>query len=237
MPTISLYSLRSGHVRRVVLFSVAILVFCLISSCGYGPGSIGPGINPNVTVTITSKPGGIPQGTTFVFNATVTGDSSNKGVTWTLMGAGTLTNVSSSSATYNAPATAPFPNLGATLSANSATYGFNGDSASFIVTIPGLTTTITNKISTISPGGASVTLNATVANDPNRGGVNWFITGPNSNCQGPTPGCGTLSNEMPFSVVYTPPTAVPSSPNNMPHVQANSISDPTEFDRDQFTIQ
>jgi hypothetical protein len=221
--------------RTTILFSVAILGLGFISSCGYGPnGSV---VNPNVVVTITPKPGGIPQGTSLVFNATVTGDSANKGVTWYLppaSGFGTLTNISSLSVTYNAPATPPIPNQVA-LSATSVSYGFNSATELFSVTVPGLTTTITNKISTINAGGQAVTLNVTVANDPRNAGVNWFITTPTANC-GPT-ACGTLSNQTAFSVVYTPPTTFPSSPFNMPYIQANSITDPTEFDRNSFTIQ
>ena len=34
----------------------------------------------------------------------------------------------------------------------------------------------------------------------------------------------------------TPPVTFPSSPFNMPYIQANSITDPTEFDRNSFTI-
>jgi hypothetical protein len=222
--------------RPVILFCVATLALGFLFSCGYGPG--GSVINPNVVVTITPKPAGVPQGTSLVFNATVTGDSSNKGVTWYLApasGAGTLTNLSSSSVTYNAPATPPFPVNSVSLSASSVTYGFNADYAGFSVTVPGLTTTITNKISTINTGGQPVTLNVTVANDPRNAGVNWSISTPTANC-GPS-ACGTLSSQTAFSVVYTPPTTLPSSPFNMPYIQANSITVPIEYDRNSFTIQ
>jgi hypothetical protein len=221
--------------RVAILFPVAILALGWSSSCRVGPGNIGFGANPNVVVAITNKPGGIPQGTSLVFNATVTGDSANKGVTWILTPGndqGTLTNISPFSVTYNAPSTPPFSNQ-VSLSATSASDPFNGDTEVFSVTVPGLTTTITNKISTINAGGVPVTLNAQVANDPRNAGVNWFITTPPANCAG---ACGTLSNEMPFSVVYTPPVTFPTSPFNMPYIQANSITDPTEFDRNSFTI-
>jgi hypothetical protein len=138
------------------------------------------------------------------------------------------------SITYNASATPPFPNQVA-LSATSVSYGINSVTEFFSVTVPGLRTTITNKISTINAGGQPVTLNVTVANDPRNAGVNWAITAPTANC-GPT-ACGTLSNQTAFSVLYTPPTTFPSSPFNMPYIQANSMTDPTEFDRNSFTIQ
>lgn len=158
-------------------------------------------------------------------------------MTWYLAptsGAGTLTNISSLSVTYNAPATPPFPNQVA-LSAASVSYGFNSVTELFSVTVPGLTTMITNKITTINAGGQPVTLNVTVTNDPGNRGVDWAITTPTVNC-GPT-ACGTLSNQTPFSVVYTPPAAIPASPFNMPYIQVNSMTDPTEFDRNSFTIQ
>lgn len=116
----------------------------------------------------------------------------------------------------------------------SVTYGINSGTEFFSVTVPGLTTTITNKISTINAGGQPVTLNVPVANDPRNAGVNWAITTPTVNC-GPT-ACGTLSNQTAFSVMYTPPATFPSSPFNMPYIQANSMTDPTEFDRNSFTI-
>jgi hypothetical protein len=71
--------------RVAIFFPVAILSLGWISSCGgVGPGNLGFGVDPNVGVKITNNPGGIPQGTSVVFNATVTGDSANKGVTWRL---------------------------------------------------------------------------------------------------------------------------------------------------------
>src|ERR1700674_790147 len=148
-------------------------------------------------------------------------------------GAGALTNVTPISVVYNAPATPPFPLNQAYLSATSVSYGFNGDNEVFSVTVPGLLTTITNKISAINAGGQAVTLNVTVANDPRNAGVNWSIGTTTTGC---TSACGTLSSQTPFTVVYTPPLTFPVPPFNMPVIQANSIADPTEFDRNSFTI-
>src|ERR1700687_4506053 len=54
-------------------------------------------LNPNTAQTLD-------QGTTLAITATVSNDAANKGVTWTLMGAGSLTNQTTTSVTYNAPA-------------------------------------------------------------------------------------------------------------------------------------
>jgi|ERR1700676_376609 hypothetical protein len=224
--------------RVAIFFPVAILSLGWISSCGgVGPGNLGFGVDPNVGVKITNNPGGIPQGTSVVFNATVTGDSAKKGVTWSLTPGndmGTLTNIAPFSVTYTAPATPPFPINQVFLTVTSVSFGLNGDTAVFSVTVPGLTATITNKISKINAGGVPVTLNAVVANDPRNAGVNWSITTPTANCAG---ACGTLSNQTAFSVLYTPPVTFPAAPFNTPYIQVNSITDPTEFDRNTFTIQ
>src|ERR1700737_926825 len=54
-------------------------------------------LNPNTAQTLD-------QGTTLAITATVSNDAANKGVTWTLMGAGSLTNQTTTSVTYNPPA-------------------------------------------------------------------------------------------------------------------------------------
>ena len=54
--------------RVAIFFPVAILSLGWISSCGgVGPGNLGFGVDPNVGVKITNNPGGIPQGTSVVF--------------------------------------------------------------------------------------------------------------------------------------------------------------------------
>jgi len=73
------------------------------------------------------------------FTVTALNDSANKGATWTLSGTGctgvacgTLTNVTTTSVTYNAPATAPSP---ATVTLQATSIADNTKSASVIITI------------------------------------------------------------------------------------------------------
>jgi len=93
---------------------------------------------------------------------------------------------------------------------------------------------ITNKIVTIAPGAAAVTVNAEVFNDPSVAGVTFKITANGMGCQ---PACGTLTNASKFAVQYTPPPSIPGSPNNKPTITATSVADTAEFDTDAFTIQ
>jgi hypothetical protein len=70
--------------------------------------TVQPGIPPGLSVSLT--PGSlqtIKQGVSFAVTASVTNDSSNRGVTWSLSpssGAGTLSSVTTTSVNYNAPA-------------------------------------------------------------------------------------------------------------------------------------
>jgi Putative Ig domain len=61
---------------------------------------------PPISVSLSpSSAQALDQGKTISFTATVTNDSTSKGVTWSLTGAGSLSSQTTSSATYQAPAT------------------------------------------------------------------------------------------------------------------------------------
>jgi hypothetical protein len=103
---------------------------------------------------------------------------------------------------------------------------------------PAVVVSIGNKIAV---AGADATqtakiFNATVTNDSNNAGVTWALKAGNplSDC---SPDCGTLSNQQPLQVSYTPPVTVPVAPNNTPTVIATSVTDTSKSDSDQFTIQ
>lgn len=93
--------------------------------------------------------------------------------------------------------------------------------------------TITNPITHIEAGGTAVILNATVTNDTASQGVNWTLTANGGAC---SPTCGFLSNVTPTSVMYTSPSAVPTSPNNNPTITATSVLDNTRSTPNNFTI-
>ena len=81
-------------------------------------------------------------GQSAAFTATLQNDTQNQGVTWALSGSGcsgatcgTLTNVTTTSVTYNAPATAPSSTV--TLRATSVANASKSASATITVTAPG----------------------------------------------------------------------------------------------------
>src|SRR5277367_3463977 len=146
------------------------------------------------------------------FTATLQNDSQNKGVTWTLSGAGcsgascgSLSNVTTTSVTYTAPASVPTP-AAVTLLATSVTDNTKSATAT-------LTVTADPPISvSVSPGTASVQVSqsapftTTIQNDSQNKGVTWTLSG--TGCSGAT--CGSLSNVTTTSVTYTAPASVPT---------------------------
>ncbi len=104
------------HLQRAANISVVILAVLWLTSCsGLVQGQ--PNTTPAplvVSLSLTSPSVQISQ--SLNFSATVQNDSSNKGLTWSLSGAGcsgaacgTLSNISALSVTYTAPPTAPSP--------------------------------------------------------------------------------------------------------------------------------
>jgi hypothetical protein len=202
----------------------------------------------SATITITTPPPPIsvtvnPPSTTVQvsqstgFTATVQNDSGNKGVSWTVSGTGcagaacgTLTNLTTTSVTYNAPATVPSP---ATVTLQATSIADNTKSVTAIVTI----TTLPPPISiSVTPTSASVlvsqstSFSATVQNDPAKKGANWTLSG--TSCSGAA--CGTLTNVTTTTVTYNAPATAPSPATVA--LQATSIADGTKSATTIITI-
>ncbi len=80
----------------VMLFLVAMIT--VMGGCGSSP--------PPISLTLSpSSAQAIDQGQTVAITATVTNDTSYRGVSWLLTGPGALVNTTSTSVTYNAPST------------------------------------------------------------------------------------------------------------------------------------
>jgi hypothetical protein len=136
--------------RRIL--AGAILVAGFVTGCGGGstqsptpPAPPTPPTPPAIVVTIQNKITGnvIAGGSVTVLVATVNNDSSNSGVSWTLTAnsvactastCGTLSNVTTSSATYVPPAAAPAsPNNAPTITATSVKDPTKSDTDSFTI--------------------------------------------------------------------------------------------------------
>ncbi len=223
--------------KRISMIGV-VAVLIAIALVGYGcSGSAHTRPTKAVSVSITNKTASVTAGSSITFDATVTNDSADQGVTWTLVpatGDGTIASINTTSVTYTAPATPPTPNS-VTITATSVADSTKSDSVTFsIAAKPAISVSIINKISTITAGTPGVTLNATVANDSTNAGVSWTLTANGTAC---APACGSLSQPSSTSVIYTPPPTLPAAPNNAPTVAATSVADNTKSDADTITIQ
>jgi hypothetical protein len=80
----------------------------LLAACGGSSRAVGTtpvGTPTGITITTPTGSTQVQQGKSLVLTATVATDPSSQGVTWTLTGIGALSNLTTTTATYTAPAT------------------------------------------------------------------------------------------------------------------------------------
>lgn len=229
-------SSRPKRAFALALVPTGLLAVVFAAGCSSGP--------PISISLLPTSVQGLQQGQTVPIAATVMNDLSNAGVTWSLSGTGcagascgTLTNQTTASAIYNAPASLP-SNLFVTVTATSVTHP--SKSSSMGIALVAIAVTIQNKVTELAAGSLSSSFfstqfSATVQNDPGNAGVTWTLTANGTPC---SPACGTLSPPAgTFSVVmYTPPASVPTAPDNTPTISAVSVTNPVRSDADKFTI-
>ncbi len=187
-----------------------------------------------ITVFVSPFRATVQAGSTQSFTATVSFDPSNSGVTWSISptsGAGTLSDATSTSVTYNAPADAPVSNLTVTLIATSVADPSKSRSAT--ITVPAISVSVSPG-SALMPVNATQQYTATVRNDPANKGVTWTLTQGGTSC---SPGCGTVAPAATASgapSTYTAPAAVPSNPAVT--ITAASVADTTKSGSATITL-
>jgi hypothetical protein len=226
-----------------LLLAAAVSAVAVLAGCGGGTsGTPGP-ISGAISVTLSPPTASVQTGLIQAFTATVSNDSSSKGVAWTLSGTGcagaacgTISAASSASAvpiTYTAPATIPNP-ASIVLTATSVADGTKTATAAITVAAaaPGAIA-----VSLSAATGNVVTNNdfllaATVTNDSKSQGVTWTLAG--AGCTGAA--CGTIVPSKSASgqqVTYTAPPNVPASAVT---VMATSVTDPTKTAAATITV-
>jgi hypothetical protein len=197
---------------------------------------------PPIVVTVTPTAASVQTGKTQSITATVQNDTLNKGLTWTLTGAGcsgatcgTLSAASSASGaavTYTAPASVPAP-AGVTLTAKSVTDATKTAVAAITVTPPPpIVVTVTPTAASVQTG-KTQSVTATVQNDALNKGLTWTLTG--AGCSGAT--CGTLSAASSASgaaITYTAPASVPAPAAVT--ITAQSVADVSKTAVATFTV-
>ena len=166
----------------------------LLSGCGGSNGTTPVGVPITISLSATST--SINQGGSTTITATVSNDSTNAGVTWSLSGQGQLTSATTTTVVYNAPATF----TGTFVASITATSKADTSVTNAVqINVTGESIAVTASPSTINAGQAS-NLSATVSNLS--GNVSWSFTPSNY---------GSLGSETGTTAIYTAPSTVTSS--------------------------
>lgn len=179
-------------------FALAILASLgLMSACGSSSGSTPVGVP--ITISLSASSTNINEGGNVTITATVTGDTTNAGVTWSASAQGCtsnscLSNVTTTSVTYTAPAKLYGTTVASITATSKADTSVNN---SIQITVTGATITVTANPSTINAGEVS-NITATVTNESSTS-VNWT-----------QPSVGTLTKETATTAVYNAPASVTS---------------------------
>jgi hypothetical protein len=177
------------------------------------------------------------------FTATVSNDTKNLGVQWTLSGAGcngttcgtisANTSASGTAITYTAPASVPSP---PTISLTAKSVADTTKSASATITVtaaPAITVLVSPPSASVQSPSGTQPFTATVSNDAQNKGVSWALSG--TGCSGAA--CGTLSSSTSASgmaVTYTAPSTVPSPA--LVTLTATSVADNTKSSSAGITL-
>ena len=211
----------AGTIRRIL--AVCAVIACLtFAGCHHSTATA-----PTIAVTITSPTTSptIEQGQVVNVTASVANDSTNQGVSWTLLpatGFGALSNSTTSTVTYTAPASV---SAATTITVTAASIANPGIIAVFSIHVtPPIAVTISPSTASVPALGGKQGFTASLSYDENSAGVSWSLSG--AGCSGAT--CGSLSNVTTSSVLYVAPATQPSP--NVVVLTATSIADHSRSD-------
>jgi hypothetical protein len=215
--------------RQSILPLIALATMAQFIACGGSGTSTTNTTPPAISVTLTGAPTSLLTNATAALTATVSNDSKNAGVTWSVTcgsanACGAFTNATATTATFTPPATVPTGNT-VTVTATSVTDGTKSASAS--ITITAISVTLTGAPASLATNAAAA-LTAPVTNDPKNAGVTWSVSCGSANA------CGGFSNTTSTSATYTAPITAPTG--NSVAVTATSVTDPTKSASATITI-
>jgi hypothetical protein len=213
------------------LFAALAASVAMVACGGSGSGTTTITPPPAISVAIAGAPVSLLTNATAALTASVSNDSANAGVTWsvtcgsTVTGAcGAFSNTTAASATYTAPAAIP---TGGTVTVKATSVSDASKSASASITIVAISVTLSGAPASLTTN-TTAALTATVNNDPANAGVTWSVT-----C-GSAGACGTFSNPTATTATYIAPNFSPAG--NTVTVTATSVSDTTKSASANITI-
>lgn len=211
-------------------FNLVLAAFIALLAVGCSGSGAGPNPPTPISVTLSSQRVSTLQvGMTTLISATVTNDSLNGGVRWSVTCSsspcGSFNPASTSSGantTFTAPATVP--GTGAvTITATSASDPTKSASASITITAaPAISVTFSTPPPSSINAGATASIVASVTGDSANGGVTWTVSCGSSQCGSFSP-TKTASGA---ATTYTAPATPPSG--NTVTIQATSVTDSTK---------
>ena len=219
----SVTAAADGRCRKLAV-GILTLASAALAACGGDSGSSGPQVPITITVSVdqpTIEPGGTAQVT-----ATVSNDTANRGVQWSVScaaapcGSVSPATASGVAATYRAPATRPAADLAVKITATSVSD--SSVSASATVTVAGGVVFSELDVGNTTVLAGTTTQLAAKLNDPANRGVSWSVS-----CA--TAPCGTISPSTSASggpVTYTAPANIPAADLAVT-VTASAVSAPS----------
>jgi beta-glucosidase len=188
--------------RRIASCGLTIALLAATIACGGGN-------RQNITIAVSPTSATVDVGSATQATATVTNDTADKGVTWTVScslascGSTTPALTSSGSPTTYTPPASQATSVTVTLTATSVSD--SSKSAAVPITVPAVTITVSPASPTVQLGGVAQ-FTATVANDGANKGVAWAVSCAQASCGSISPGT-TASGA---ATTYTAPTAPPA---------------------------
>jgi hypothetical protein len=221
--------------RQAISLISALALAAGLAACG-GSSHTTTTPPPAISIAFTGTvPTSLPAGTTAMITATVSNDSSNGGVNWSVScgsagacGTFSASNTASGSAvTYTAPSAIP---TGSTVTITATAKDSSSATVMATVTItapPPISVAFSPTPPTTLLVSASTTLTAVVSNDSTNAGVTFSVT-----CGSAL--CGGFTNVTTTTATYTAPAAVPTG--NTVTVTATSKTDATKSAMATITI-
>jgi hypothetical protein len=221
---------RTRVFRGVIAALSCFLAFTFLPGCNSGssPASAPPP-PPSISVNVSPGTSALSGGATQAFTATVTNDSSNAGVTWSIgSGAGTLTGATASGVTYGAPASI---DADSTVTITATSVSDTSKSASASITLNAPPPTITGvtaacALTSVQVGQTSQCTATVTGTGSFSSVVNWSVAG----VAGGNASAGTIST----SGLYTAPATLPT-PNPVT-ITASSSADASKSGDTSITI-
>ena len=226
-----------NRLRSCFNFAAAAFIVVMTIGCS-GTGGSNPPPPASIVVTLSSQRVSTMQvGTTTPISASVSNDSLNGGVTWSVS-CGTsscgsftpTTTASGANTTYTAPTVVPGTGV-VTVTATSASDPTKSASASITITAsPAISVTLSTPPPSSMNTGATASIVASVTGDSANAGVTWSVSCGSAQCGSINP----TSTASGAATTYTAPTTTPSG--NTVTIQATSVTDTTKVATATVTI-